>query len=70
MRVAVISQPSLQLKLKSDENGHALMAASDTISCFKDMFLLFSKTQITLITSIIFSLTFRFISKINYKNEN
>ena len=38
MHVAVITRPSLQLKLKSDENGHALKAASDAISCFIDMF--------------------------------
>ena len=34
----------LQPKLKSDENGCALKWASDTISCFVDMFL---KTPIT-----------------------
>ena len=38
MRVAVITRPSLQEKVKSDENGHALKAASDTISRFVDMF--------------------------------
>ena len=41
MCVAVIIEPSLQAKLKSDENGHALKVASDTISCFVDMFLHF-----------------------------
>ena len=39
--VATVAQPSLQAKLKSDENGHALKAASDTTSCFVDMFLHF-----------------------------
>ena len=32
---------SLQAKLKSNENGHALKAASDTISSFADMFFIF-----------------------------
>ena len=41
LHVAAVTQPSLQAKLKSDENGHALKAASDTISCFVDMFLHF-----------------------------
>ena len=39
MHVAVVIQPCLQAKLKSDENGHALKMASDMISCFVDMFL-------------------------------
>ena len=39
--VAAVTRPSLQAKLKSDENSHALKAASDTISCFVDMFLHF-----------------------------
>ena len=29
---------SLQAKLKTDENGHALKVAPDTISSFVDMF--------------------------------
>ena len=31
MLVGMITRPSLQANLKSDENGHALKAASDTI---------------------------------------
>ena len=50
----------LQPKLKSDENGCALKWASDTISCFVDMFLHSFKN------ANYFSLTFCFISKINY----
>ena len=54
----------LLAKLKSDENGHALNVASDTLSCFVDMFLhFFRKGQLV-------SLTLCFISKINYKKEN
>ena len=41
LHVAVVTQPSLQAKIKSDENGHALKAAFDTISCFVDMILHF-----------------------------
>ena len=41
LHVAAVTQPSLQAKLKSDENGHALKAASDAISCLADMFLHF-----------------------------
>ena len=37
----LLTQPSLQAKLKSDENGHALKVASDTVFCFVDKFLLF-----------------------------
>ena len=49
--VAAITQPPLQAKLKSDENGHVLKAASDTISCFY----IFSKTPITFrFTNILF----------------
>ena len=33
------NRPYLKAKLKSDENGNALKAASDMISCFVDMFL-------------------------------
>ena len=48
------------------KNGYALKAASDTISYFVDMFLhFFRKCQLLSV-----SLTFCFISKINYKNEN
>ena len=57
--VAAVTQPSLQAKLKSDENGHVLKAASD-----KTCFYIFSKAPI--FASVIFC----FISKINYKNEN
>ena len=37
--VAAVTRPSLHVKLKSDENCHALKAASDMLSCFVDMFL-------------------------------
>ena len=63
--VAAVTRPSLQGKLKSDENGRALKAVSDTISCFVDILLHFFENQLLSV-----SLTFRFISKINYKNEN
>ena len=36
-----VTQTSLPAKFKLDENGHALKAASDTISCFVDMFFTF-----------------------------
>ena len=62
LHVAAETQPSLQAKLKSDENGHALKVASDTISCFVDAFTFFQKYQLLAV-----SLTFCFISKSNYK---
>ena len=44
--VAVITQASLKAKLKSDENGHVMKVASDTLSCFVDMLLhFFEKTN-------------------------
>ena len=55
LHVAVVTQPSLQAKLKSDENGLALNATLDTISCFVDSFYIFSKTPITsCFTNILF----------------
>ena len=64
LHVAVVTRPYLQPKLKSDKNGYALEGASNTISCFVDMFLhSFENTDY-------FSLRFCFILKINYKNEN
>ena len=39
--VFAITRPSSKAKLRSDENGHDLKEASDTISCFVDMFLHF-----------------------------
>ena len=57
--VAAVTRSSLQAKLKFDENGHALKVASDN-ACFY----IFHKTSITV------SVTFCFILKINYKNEN
>ena len=47
LHVAAITQPSLQAKLKSNENGHALKVISDTISCFVDVLLHFSSLPIT-----------------------
>ena len=38
LHVAAVNQPSLKAELKLDENGHALKAATDTLSCFVDMF--------------------------------
>ena len=56
---------SLQANLKSNENGHALKAASDTISSFADMFFIFfQKCQLLSV-----SVTFCFILKTNCKNE-
>ena len=43
LHVTAVTRPSFKTKLKSDENGHALKAASDTFSCFVDMFLHFFK---------------------------
>ena len=43
LHVAVVTQPSLQPKLKTDENGHALKVARDTLSCFVDMIFTFFK---------------------------
>ena len=45
-RCCCVTQLSLYAKLKLDENGHHLKAASDTFSCFPDMFLHFSETPI------------------------
>ena len=55
--VAAVTQPSLQAKLKLDGNGYgyALKAASDTISCFVDMFLHFFENANYLINRIIFN---------------
>ena len=41
LHIAALTGTSLLAKLKSDENGHALKAASDTFSCFLDMLLHF-----------------------------
>ena len=55
LHVAAITQPSLQAKLKSNENGHALKVVSDTISCFVDVLLHFSSLPITFyFTNIMF----------------
>ena len=39
--IAAVTASSLLAKLKSDENSHALKAASDTLSYFVDMFFTF-----------------------------
>ena len=39
LHVAAVTRPCFQVKLKSEENDHALKVASDTLSCFGDMFL-------------------------------
>ena len=59
LHVAAVTRPSLVAKLKSDENGHVLNAASDALSCFVDVFTFFLKRQLLSV-----SLTFCFISKI------
>ena len=41
LHVIMITRSSLPAKSKLGENGHALKAASDTLSCFVDMFLHF-----------------------------
>ena len=64
LHVAAVTQPSLQGKLKSDENGHVLKVASDILFC-RHVFTFFWKCQFLSV-----SLTFCFIPKINYKNEN
>ena len=62
LHVAVVTRTSLQAKLKTDENGHALNVAPDTLSCFVDMFsTLFRKRRLLSV-----SLSFCFNSKINY----
>ena len=57
--VAAVTGPSLQAKLKSDENGYVLKLAPDNTHLY-----ICSKTPISV------SILFCFISKINYKNEN
>ena len=47
LHVAVVTQPSLQTKLKTDKNSHALKVAPDTLSCFVDVFYIFRKMLIT-----------------------
>ena len=52
LHVALVTEPSLQVKLKFDENGYVFKVASDTISSFVDIF---SKTPITFcFTNILF----------------
>ena len=46
LHVAVLTQPSLQAKFESYENGHALKARSDIISCFVGKFYIFRKWQL------------------------
>ena len=45
----MINKKSLvaQVNLKSDENGHALKMASDTLCCFVEMLLHFVENRIT-----------------------
>ena len=63
LHVAAVTQPSLQVKLKTNENGHALNVAPDTLSCFVHMFFTFFRKRQLLSVS----LTFCFNSKINFK---
>ena len=49
--VSAVTWLFLHAKLKLDEYGHALKAASDATSCFVDMFLHFSKNANYVITS-------------------
>ena len=61
LHVAAVTRPSLVAKLKSDENGHVLNAASDTLPCFVDVFTFFLKMPITFcFTNILF----------HFENEN
>ena len=62
LHVAVATRTSLQAKSKTDENGHALKVAADTLSCFVDMFSTFFRKRRLLSVS----LSFCFNSKINY----
>ena len=48
LHVAVVTQPFLQPKLKTDENGHALKVAPDTLSCLVNMFFTFSQKRLLL----------------------
>ena len=48
LHVAAVTRPSLQPKLKTDENGHALKVAPNTLSCFVEIFFtFFAKMLIT-----------------------
>ena len=62
LNVAEVTWISLQAKLKTDENGHALKVAPDTISSFVDMFPTFFQKHWLLSVSL--SLCFN--SKIYY----
>ena len=50
--VTAVTRSSLLTKLKLDENGHALKAASDTLSYFADTFLHFFESADYLLTEI------------------
>ena len=52
LHVAVVTGPSLQPKLKTDENGHALKVAPDTLSCFVDIFFTFLQKRRLLSVSV------------------
>ena len=52
LHVVAVTPPCLLAKLKSDENGHALNMASDTLSCFVDMFLHFLRKRPLLSVSL------------------
>ena len=41
LHVAVVTRPSLQPKLKINENSHAGKVTPDTLSCFVDIFFTF-----------------------------
>ena len=67
LRVTAVTRSSLLAKLKSDENGHALKAGISryTFLFCRHVFTFFRKRRLLPVL-----LTFCFITKINYKNEN
>ena len=49
LHVAAVAQLSLQAKLKTDENGHVLKVALDTLSCFVEMLFTFFRKCINIL---------------------
>ena len=45
LHVAAVTRPSFQAILKSDENDYALKMASDTLSCFVNLFHFFENAN-------------------------
>ena len=71
LRVTAVTRSSLLAKLKSDENGHALKwpflghAIRYTFLLCRHVFTFFRKSRLLSV-----SVTFCFITEVNYKNEN